>query len=74
MKAPRKLEKMMFALGELCKRYNGIIGRLALDSTQRQLGKQTATIAKEAIMSGWDHGKMFPPRFWETLERQKCLL
>jgi hypothetical protein len=63
MNDPIKLAKMMFALGELCKSSNGIIGRLALDSTHRQLGRQTATMAKEAIMRGWDHGKMFPPRF-----------
>jgi hypothetical protein len=52
MKAPIKLAKMMFALGGLSRRASGIIGRLALDSTHRQLGKQTATMTKETMIRG----------------------
>jgi hypothetical protein len=47
-----KLAKMMFARGVLCNNTNGMIGRWALLSTQRQMGKQTPNMASDAIVNG----------------------
>ena len=45
-------------------RRRGMIGRDTRDSVYTKSGKQTVNKAREARTNGWDHGKIFPPRFY----------
>lgn len=61
---PMKLARMRPARGLWVMRRSGMIGSATRDSVYKKSGKHIVNMTREVRTNGWDHGKIFPPRFY----------